>query len=100
MKRIIRRDCNPQICNVAYSPSSNHLVSVHGYSAPQSEENQIRIWDGKQLRLEVAFGGHHKARILGLAFDPEGKNFVTGSPDETLRFWNLENLLENEQKAE
>jgi len=34
----------------------------------------------------------HKARVLFSAQNPENKEeIITGSPDETLRFWSVEN---------
>lgn len=31
----------------------------------------------------------HQQRVLYLAMSPDGESIVTGSGDETLRFWNI-----------
>jgi WD40 repeat protein len=42
---------------------------------------------GKELRR---FRGHTGA-VLGVALSPDGKRFITGSLDQTIRFWDPEN---------
>lgn len=38
-------------------------------------------------RIATLYG--HSFRVLYLALSPDGENVVTGSGDETLRFWKL-----------
>lgn len=41
----------------------------------------------KLERIATLFG--HTFRVLYMAISPDGENVVTGSGDETLRFWKL-----------
>lgn len=38
-------------------------------------------------RIATLYG--HSYRVLYMAISPDGENVVTGSGDETLRFWKL-----------
>eukprot|EP00043_Microstomoeca_roanoka_P015416 m.154476 g.154476 ORF g.154476 m.154476 type:complete len:485 (-) comp16257_c0_seq8:2991-4445(-) len=72
-----------QVCNIAWSKTSNELVSTHGYS-----QNEIVIWKYPSMtQLGVLVG--HTQRVLYLAVSPDGQTIVTGAGDETLRFWHV-----------
>ncbi|EGD76753.1 Fzr1 protein [Salpingoeca rosetta] len=72
-----------QVCNIAWSRTSNELVSTHGYS-----QNQIIVWKYPSMtRLGVLVG--HTQRVLYLALSPDNQTIVTGAGDETLRFWHV-----------
>lgn len=75
-------DTGSQVCNLAWSKTSNELVSTHGYS-----KNQVIIWKYPTMQQVAALTGH-TYRVLYLAMSPDGKTIVTGAGDETLRFWN------------
>ena len=92
MKQIAKRNGLPQTCKLAYSTESNHLISAHGYAAPEENSNFVKIWNGENFKEEISFRAH-AGRVLGLAMDPTGRNFVTGSADGKLKFWNLDDLL-------
>lgn len=82
-------DTGSQVCNVLFSKHSYHLVSTHGYS-----QNQIMVWkymhSVNQLNSNSLFQlTGHTQRVLYLAMSPDGENIVTGSGDETLRFWKV-----------
>lgn len=66
-----------------YSINSNELVSTHGFSM-----NAINIWNGKNMDKIGTLRGH-SYRVLYLARSPDGESILTGSGDQTLRFWKL-----------
>lgn len=76
-------DTGSQVCNLAWSKTSNELVSTHGYS-----RNQIVIWKYGTMQQIASLTGH-TYRVLYLAMSPNGQTIVTGAGDETLRFWNV-----------
>lgn len=76
-------DTGSQVCNLCWSLNSVELVSTHGYS-----KNQIAIWKYPQMTQVASLTGH-TYRVLYLSLSPDGQTIVTGSGDETLRFWNV-----------
>eukprot|EP01111_Echinosteliopsis_oligospora_P004353 TRINITY_DN1699_c0_g1_i1.p1 TRINITY_DN1699_c0_g1~~TRINITY_DN1699_c0_g1_i1.p1 ORF type:complete len:546 (-),score=61.44 TRINITY_DN1699_c0_g1_i1:144-1781(-) len=76
-------DTGSQVCNLLWSKNVNELVSTHGYS-----QNQIVIWSYPSMTQAATLTGH-TTRALYLAASPDGQMIVTGSGDETLRFWNV-----------
>jgi cell division cycle 20-like protein 1 (cofactor of APC complex) len=72
-----------QICNLKFSTTVNELVSTHGYS-----KNQISIWKYPSMKKVRTLMGH-SYRVLYLSMSPDGETIVTGSGDETLRFWRV-----------
>ncbi|KAI8599361.1 WD40-repeat-containing domain protein [Dissophora ornata] len=76
-------DTGSQVCNLAWSKTTNELVSTHGYS-----QNQVVLWKYPSMQQIAALSGH-QLRVLYLALSPDGQTIVTGAGDETLRFWNV-----------
>ena len=74
-------DTGSQVCNLAWSPNCNEIVSTHGYSL-----NQIVVWRYPSMSKVTTLTGH-SFRVLYLAMSPDGSTIVTGAGDETLRFW-------------
>lgn len=72
-----------QVCALVYAKDSGELVSTHGYS-----ENQINIWSQPRMTLLHTIKSHSQ-RVLQICASPDGQTVLTGSADETLRFWNL-----------
>lgn len=66
-----------------YSINSNELVSTHGYSM-----NAINIWESKNMDKVGTLRGH-SYRVLYMARSPDGESILTGSGDQTLRFWKV-----------
>ena len=81
-----------QICNLKFAKTVNEIVSTHGYS-----KNQISIWKYPSMRKVRTLSGH-TCRVLYLAQSPDGETIVTGSGDETLRFWKVFPANKNDQK--
>lgn len=76
-------DTGSQVCNLAWAPGVNELVSTHGYS-----QNQIMLWSCPSMTPVATLTGH-SMRVLYLAVSADGQTIVTGAGDETLRFWNV-----------
>lgn len=76
-------DTGSQVCNIAWSKTSNELVSTHGYSL-----NQVVVWRYPSMTKLATLSGH-TFRVLYLAASPDGQTVVTGAGDETLRFWSV-----------
>ncbi|KAH3679011.1 hypothetical protein WICPIJ_008752 [Wickerhamomyces pijperi] len=83
-------DTGSQVCNLTWSVNSVELVSTHGYS-----KNQIMVWKYPQMSQVASLTGH-SYRVLYLSLSPDGRTIVTGSGDETLRFWNVFEKNKNE----
>ncbi len=76
-------DTGSQVCNMVWGTNANELVTTHGYS-----QNQVALWRCQPLKKIAQLSGH-LSRVLYLALSPDGQAVVTGSGDETLRFWQL-----------
>lgn len=76
-------DSGSQICNMKWSNNTDELVTTHGFSL-----NQIAIWQTERAQRIATLSGH-TYRVLYLAMSPDGESIVTGSGDETLRFWKV-----------
>ncbi|CAG7853141.1 Protein FIZZY-RELATED 3 AltName: Full=Cell cycle switch protein CCS52B [Serendipita indica DSM 11827] len=79
-------DTGSQVCNLAWSKTSQEIVSTHGYSST-SGQNLICLWKYPSMEMVASLSGHTH-RVLYLAMSPDGQTIVTGAGDETLRFWN------------
>lgn len=70
-----------QVCNMVWSPHANEIVTSHGFS-----EHQVLRWSYPKLETTGIMTGHQQ-RVLHLCLSPDGTTAVTGSADQTLRFW-------------
>ncbi|PWN90927.1 WD40 repeat-like protein [Acaromyces ingoldii] len=80
-------DTGSQVCNLAWSKTSNEIISTHGFSSGKVH-NQVQIWRYPGMQQVASLTGH-TMRVLYLAMSPDGETIVSGAGDETLRFWNL-----------
>lgn len=81
-----------QVCNMVWSPHSMELVSTHGFT-----DHHVLRWSystGRKAKPldsiidePTAIMTGHQMRVLHLCISPDGRTIVTGSADETLRFW-------------
>ncbi|KAF9129423.1 substrate-specific activator of APC-dependent proteolysis [Mortierella sp. 14UC] len=85
-------DTGSQVCNLAWSKTTNELVSTHGYS-----QNQVLVWKYPSMHQIASLPGH-TLRVLYLALSPDGQTIVTGAGDETLRFWNVFQKSKSERR--
>ncbi|GMF11414.1 unnamed protein product [Phytophthora lilii] len=74
-----------QVCGVAWSTTTQELVSAHGHC---SEKNQLTLWKYPTMKCIRELTGH-TARVLHLAISPNGFCVASVGADETLRFWNM-----------
>lgn len=73
-----------QVCTLAWSPLvAGEILSTHGFS-----EHNLSLWSYPSGRCIGTLEGHNQ-RVLYQAVGPDGSTVVTGSGDETLRFWNV-----------
>lgn len=77
------RRTSSQICDLVFSKHTNDLISAHGFPG-----NEINIWRANGLKKVGSITGHTE-RVLYLRLSPCANTLVSGSGDETLRFWNL-----------
>lgn len=79
------RDTSSQVCSLVFSSITNDVITSH--SGPN---NEVNIWRTKGLKKVGTLVGHTE-RVLYTALSPCGTSLLTGSPDETIRFWKLYN---------
>lgn len=72
-----------QVCSLVFSKHTNDLISAHGYPL-----NEITLWRTNGLKKIGSLYGHSE-RVLYLNLSPCASTLVSGSADETLRFWKL-----------
>lgn len=72
-----------QVCSLVFSRHTNDLISSHGYPY-----NEVTLWRTNGLKKIGSLFGHTE-RVLYLNLSPCGNTLVSGSSDETLRFWKL-----------
>ena len=48
----------------------------------------VQIWDITQNRMRVVFK-RHMDEVNSIAFSPDGRSFVSGSDDNSVRIWNI-----------
>ncbi|CAI2366179.1 unnamed protein product [Moneuplotes crassus] len=78
-----------QICSLEYSQKAGALVSSHGHGEPGHEtQNSLVLWDYKTLNRTAVIKAH-KTRALYMTLNPDQDVAVTGSIDETLKFWQI-----------
>ena len=51
----------------------------------------VRIWDVRTSELLETLRGHRDG-VWGVAFTPDGRGLVSGSWDETLKYWDISRL--------
>jgi cell division cycle 20-like protein 1 (cofactor of APC complex) len=83
--RLIRDQAfESQITGIVCSPISNQFVTTHGFL-----ENDIRSWNLHDSAQPVARFEGHVNRVIYYTLSPDGTHLLTGSGDETLKFWDV-----------
>ena len=72
-----------QICNVFFNKFEKELITCCGYN-----NNQICFYKYPKMKKFFELRGHLN-RILYSVISPDGCTLLTASPDETIRFWNI-----------
>jgi WD40 repeat protein len=66
---------------MAFSPDGRTL-------AAESAGHRIRLWEVPTGRVRLTLPGH-QAKILSLAFAPDGRRLISGSDDTTALVWDV-----------
>ena len=93
MKLLQSQDLQSQICNLDIT-DDNYVITAHGWP-----KNQIEIRKADTMELLANFLGHSQ-RVLNLSMSDDGNMIVTGSGDQTLRFWNVRDLADSETETQ
>lgn len=72
-----------QVCQMLWNKYEKELITSHG-----SIKNQISLWSYPKMNKISDLTGH-LSRVLYMSMSPDGCTLVSGSSDETLRFWNI-----------
>ena len=71
------------VCQILWNKYEKEIISSQG-----NNKNQICLWSYPKMNKIAELNGHLN-RALYLAMSPDGCTLVSGSADETLRFWNI-----------
>ena len=74
-------DAGSEVWSIGVSRDGKWIVSG-------AEEGHVTVWDAKNLKKTIEFGGH-KGAVLVVDISPDGTRIVTGSADWTVRVWLL-----------
>ena len=92
--KIYSCDCNKlirnintgsQVCALVWNEKEKEIISSHGYN-----KNQIIFWNYEKNKKICELKGHMN-RVLYMTKSPDEIFICTGSGDETLRFWKINN---------
>ena len=72
-----------QVCALLWNNKEKEIISSHGFN-----KNQIIIWNYERVEKICELKGHMN-RVLYLAISPDETLICSGSGDETLRFWKI-----------
>jgi len=72
-----------QVCSLLWNNIEKEIISSHGYN-----KNQIIIWNYEKNKKICELKGHMN-RVLYLTKSPNERFICSGSGDETLRFWEI-----------
>jgi transducin (beta)-like 1 len=62
--------------------------NIHEVLASASLDNTVRIWDARQATCVQVLASHGMP-IYALSFTPDGTTLVSGSVDQTIKFWRV-----------
>ena len=99
--KIYSCDCNKlirnintgsQVCSLIWNEKEKEIISSHGYN-----KNQIIIWNYEKNKKICELKGHMN-RVLYLTKSPDERMICSGSGDETLRFWKINDNIKNDNR--
>ncbi len=76
-------DTGSQVCALIWNKKEKEIISSHGYN-----KNQIIIWNYEKNKKICELKGHMN-RVLYLTMSSDENEICSGSGDETLRFWKI-----------
>jgi len=74
-----------KIGRVQFSSDGSLLAAANGVTA---EGGLVTLWDPATGKAIGTLAGHQQ-EVRAMAFTDDGKTLVTGSPDRTIRLWNV-----------
>ena len=85
-----------QVCQILWNKYEKEIITSHG-----KNKNPIYIWSYPKMNKITELTGH-LSRALYMSMSPDGCTIVSGSSDETLRFWNIneKDLIKKKYKAQ
>ena len=72
-----------QVCSLIWNEKEKEIISSHGFN-----KNQIIIWNYEKSKKICELKGHMN-RVLYMTKSPDENVICSGSGDETLRFWKI-----------
>ena len=95
INKIIKNvETGSQVCSLLWNQKEREIISSHGYN-----KNQITIWNYQKMKKECELKGH-MSRVLYLTMSPDENFICSGSGDETLRFWKINDDIKEVQNEE
>jgi WD40 repeat protein len=87
------RGHSSSVRSVVFSPDGKRALSCSGCVQTKDGKKSpadcvIRLWEVESGKEIHAFVGH-EGPVYSVAFSPEGKYFISGSVDRTVRLWRL-----------
>ncbi len=83
-----------QVCALLWNKKEREIISSHGFN-----KNQITIWNYQKMKKICELKGH-MSRVLYLTMSPDENFICSGSGDETLRFWKINDGIKEVQNEE
>lgn len=83
-----------QICDLKYSELEKEIIVSLG-----GDSNSIDFYSSKELQKVGKLKGH-TMRVLNVDFSPDNTELISISPDETIRFWEVNELVRIRSKTE
>ena len=81
-----------QVCSLIWNEKEKEIISSHGYN-----KNQIIVWNYEKNKKICELKGHMN-RVLFMAKSPDERFLCSGSGDETLRFWKINDEKKDDKK--
>ena len=100
--KIYSCDCNKliknintdsQVCSLVWNEKEKEIISSHGYN-----KNQIIVWNFEKNKKICELKGHMD-RVLYMTKSPDERFICSGSGDETLRFWKINEEIKEKNKC-
>jgi len=76
-----------RIESAAFSADATSLA------AATYDDNNVRLWEVAKGKEQAVLKGH-AARVLSVAFGPDGKMLATGDENGSIKLWDLVNVKE------